>query len=208
MHTTDPVTAITTKIVKNEQGIALVTALMLTLISLGVILSAFYILTQGIRQQGASKRYRTALGAAYGGQQVFVKDIIPALMRNYSSINTDFTSLSPVVGSKDCLRAKLNTSTSSWPAACSQTISPKDQPDLTFVMPSTGTVPFTAYSKIVDTIAGNSDVGGLQLEGAGVAESVSLIKPQHYPYIYRVEVQGERSTNATEQANVSVLYAY
>ena len=208
MHTTDPVIIVTTKIVKNEHGIALVTALMLTLISLGIILSTFYILTQGIRQQGSLKRYRTALEAAHGGQQVFVKDIIPSLMRNYSSVYTDFTALSPVVGSKECFQAKLNTSTSAWPVSCSQTSRPKDQPDLTIVMPSTGTVPFNVYSKIVDTIAGNSDTSGLQLEGAGVAESVSLIKPQHYPYVYRVEIQGERSTNATEQSNISVLYAY
>lgn len=196
------------KPLKNERGIALVTSLMLTLITLGIILSLFYMITQGTKQQGAMKRYRTALEATHGGQQIFVNDIIPALMRNYSSINTDFTIISPVVGSKACLQAKLNTATSAWPSACSQTTSPKKDPDIQISLQSTNSAPFTVYSKIVDTIAGNSDTTGLQLEGAGVAETVSVIRPQHFPYIYRVEIQGERSANATEQANISVLYAY
>jgi hypothetical protein len=46
------------------------------------------------------------------------------------------------------------------------------------------------------------------LEGSGVAESSSLLTPQHFPYIYRMEVQGERQDNSTAKANIEVLYAY
>jgi hypothetical protein len=31
---------------------------------------------------------------------------------------------------------------------------------------------------------------------------------QHIPFGYRIEVQGEKETNAIEKANVTVLYAY
>jgi hypothetical protein len=64
------------------------------------------------------------------------------------------------------------------------------------------------YTKIVDTVPGNSDLSGLQLEGAGVAETSPLVKPLQIPYIYRIEIQGERKNNPTAQANLEVLYAY
>jgi len=56
-------------------------------------------------------------------------------------------------------------------------------------------------------IAGNSDVSSFVLEGGGTTEPGAVTVP-HYPYVYRLEVQGEREQNATEKANLSVMYAY
>ena len=79
---------------------------------------------------------------------------------------------------------------------------------MTMDLQATTGSPFTVYTKIVDTVPGNSDISGLQLEGSGVAESSSLLRPQQIPYIYRIEIQGERKDNPTAQANLEVLYAY
>lgn len=207
----------------SEDGIALVTSLMLTLISLGIILSLMYLMTLGIQRSGATKRYKTALEASYGGTEFFVKDLIPYIMQNSASSGSqlatsllgNYPNVSPTLTSttlatsQTCIQAKLTNSTANWPAACiPTTLSPKSQPDIQLTLPGTNNQPFTVYSKIVDTVAGNTDTSGLQLEGSGVAESAPVITPQHFPYVYRVEVQAERASNAVEKSNISVLYAY
>jgi hypothetical protein len=203
------------KIITNQKGVALVTSLMLTLISLTIIMALFYLLELGVKSSGAEKRYRTALEASYGGAEVVLKDVVPLVFQGYSSANihNEFNAagfdMQFPSGTK-CLQEKLNLPTSQWSSSCSSTINAKTLPDISFTLQATGasSAPFTVFTKIVDTMKGNSDTSGLQLEGAGVAEASSVITPQHFPFVYRVEVQAERSVKATEQANLSVLYAY
>lgn len=201
--------------VKNEKGIALVTALMLTMISLTVIMALMYMITAGTQLTGAHKRYRTALDAAHGGVDITIKDIIPTIMQNIedpgmaTTVEGSFGAVTlDVTATQACLQAKLTSPRSQWPATCSQQSNPKQSPDLNLLLPSSTGDKFRIYTKIVDTVKGNTDVSGLQLEGAGVAESSPVLTPQHFPYLYRVEVQGERETNAREQSNISALYAY
>jgi len=210
------------KVVKNEDGIALVTSLMMTLMTLAIIMSVMYLITSSIQHTGASKRYKSALEAANGGTEMIVKDLFPMIMRDVASASlandiATYSGDSNVIVSisqaqAQCLQAKLTLPTNQWPASCTAanttTINPKSSPDLQIQLKATSGPDFTVYSKIVDTVAGNSDISGLQLEGSGVAESSTIITPQHYPYIYRLEVQGERSANAVEKSNISVLYAY
>ena len=200
--------------IDNNNGFALVTSLMLTLLSLTIVMSLLYMITQGIKVSGLNKKYKTAMEASYGGAELFTKDMLPFVMKNYSSstlatdIAGNFGAVSPVIGSQSCLQAKLKNATQNWPAACGNTLNPKDRPDITYTMQATSGNPFQVYSKIVDTVNGNTDLSGLQLEGAGVAESQSVLTPQHFPYIYRVEIQGERQSDTAAQANLEVLYAY
>lgn len=202
------------KFIKNDKGIALVTSLMLTLISMTIVMALMLIMTSGIKTSGQFKKYKTSLEASYGGTEIFTKDILPMILRNYSSptLVTDVTAAySPVqldILDSACLQKKLTSPTRSWPAGCSSSSNPKQSPDLKFELRATAGDPFVVYSKIVDTTSGNSDVSGVQLEGAGVAEGNSILTPQHFPYIYRLEVQGERQNNSTAQANIEVLYAY
>lgn len=191
------------------------TALMLTMISLTVIMALMYMITAGTQLTGAQKRYKNSLDAAHGGVDVMIKDILPTIMQNQGSATLDtdvengFSAISlDVVTTNECLTAKLTTPTGEWPSTCSQQSNPSQGPDMSLLLPSTSGDSFRVYTKIVDTVKGNSDVSGLQLEGAGVAESSPVLTPQHFPYLYRVEVQGERATNAREQSNVSALYAY
>jgi len=204
------------KFIRNEDGIALVTSLMFTLITLGIVMALLLMITRGINVSGMNKRYKTALEASYGGTEIFTKDIFPFILRNYSSatlitnVQNTFggTSVTNVLATQNCLQSKLTQATANWPAGCSNSPSPKQSPDISFRMTAASGNPFIVYSKIVDTVKGNTDIGGLQLEGAGVAESSSVLTPQSFPYIYRLEVQGERQNNPTAQANIEVLYAY
>lgn len=201
--------------IRKQDGIALITALMMTFISLTIILAVMYMISQNITQTGAFKRYKTALDASYGGTDIVVKELVPQVLKNYASgtlitdIQTSYSALNlTVLATQSCLQDKLTKQTSEWNAACNATTSAKSGADFRLQLQATGGQPYAVYSKIVDTIFGNTDVSGLQLEGAGVAESLAVITPQHIPYVYRLEIQSERASNALEQANISVLYAY
>ena len=205
------------KHLKDNSGIALITSLMFTLISLTIVMALLYMVTQSTRVSGANKRYKTALEASYGGSELFTKDILPYLLQKYDSANikSDITGEFSTVGltipanvSILCLQSKLTLPSDKWPAGCSNSSSPKQNPDMTFNLLSTTANPYTIYSKIVETALGNTDLSGLQLEGAGVAEATPGITPQHFPYMYRLELQGEQTVASSAQANIEVLYAY
>ena len=199
---------------KDNAGIALITSLMFTLISLTIVMALLFMVTQSTKTSGASKRYKTALEASYGGSELFTKDILPFILQNYGSANIATTAVNTYntvnlqIADPACLQSKLMLPSDKWPAGCSKSTSPKQSPDMTFNLLSATNTPYTIYSKIVETLPGNSDVSGLQLEGAGVAEAVSAITPPNLPYLYRLEIQGEQSAASSGQANIQVLYAY
>ncbi|MHB8120885.1 MAG: hypothetical protein ACYDG4_01920 [Desulfuromonadaceae bacterium] len=201
--------------VLNKNGIALVTALVMTLISLTIVMAVMYMITQNITRTGGIKRYRTALEASYGGSDMIIKEIVPELLKNFANVDfisdleAEFTGIGLSVDTTNaCLQDKLTKRTTDWDVACSQTFDLKANRDFSFQLQATGSQPYSVYTKIIDTVGGNTDTSGLQLEGAGVAESTTVLTPQHHPYVYRVEIQGERSQNAVERANLTVLYAY
>ncbi|WP_306535246.1 pilus assembly protein PilX [Geobacter sp.] len=221
------------KTVRNERGVALVTALMLTLISLAIVLALLYIVTQGTKVSAARKNYANSLDASYGGVEVVTKDFLPYLFANISS-STKMSQLQSAFSgndlqflvSDDCLKQKLTLPVSQWTACSSQEKSEalsfiKGAPDLRFSLQGLSAQPgFTVYSKIVDTSPGNSDPSSQVTDepewfitGAGAAYNPDAggsggVKVKHVPGIYKIEVQGERSAVSEEKANLSVLYAY
>jgi hypothetical protein len=213
-------------IINNEKGIALVTALMLTLISLAVVTTLMYFVTAGIKVSAANKRYKNVVESAYGGVSLAVNEFIPSLNNAiFGEYNTDVATLLAKYGtgsidlalpSGACLRQKLDNASADW-GTCSKSLDPKDNPDMTFVLKSnltghTSDAGFRVYTKIVDTpVKGNTDKAdnpnlskgeniteSAEIEGTGVT----------IPTTYRVEVRAERETNAKEKANISVLYAF
>ncbi len=211
---------------RNERGVALMLALMLSFISLAIIAAVVYLVTQGTTISGIQKRYQTAQESAKGGVELVTKEIIERtvgsgdLSAEKTSIQTDYSLVSlafPATTTTACLQQKLLLSTqirgvNKW-TNCNpgnMTLDPKDSPDVTFQL--SGLTPeqsFSVFAKIVDTVGGNTDTSGLGLEGLGVVESGSgMVTPKHDPFMYRVEVQSERTANPDERANISVLYAY
>jgi len=207
------------KVLCKEEGFALVMSLMLTLICLCIIMTLMYVVNNGVKSSGLNKPYRTSLDASYGGTGVLATDIIPFVFRNFSSptLISSLTSntgiyqqlhISVGPGGQACLKAKLKSNTADWPSTCDAVALPSQNPDLAFNLPSTGDTPFNIYTKIVDTKVGNSDVGGLSLEGASVTESTPFIKPKQQPYMYTIEVQGRRQGSTGATTNLEVIYAY
>lgn len=210
---------------QNNKGIALVTSLLFTLISLGIIMALLTIVLQGTRVSAANKSYKTAIEAGYGAVDVVARDIFPAIFKG--DFNTTYKgNLANAIGlafpEEACFNQKVGTSTSLWSSCTGQPTSlvPKQSTDMTFNLKATNdTVGFNVFAKITDTRCGsdtagqpcsNSDTTGVDYldAGSGVASSSGSVTPQHRPAYYRIEVQSERAVNPNEKAQLSVLYAY
>lgn len=223
------------KFLNNERGIALVTSLMLTLISLVIIMALMYYVTTGIQMSAASKRYKNVVDAGYGGVSLTVNEIIPnlnnAIFGNFSSGEGSGVQklLSQYGGSAHidlalpnvaCLQSKLDNATGNWGTACgdnNKSLDPKTAPDFTFVLKSdlAGFNPkpgYRVYSKIVDTpVKGNTDKADRPnlRKGENVTESTAVEGTGiTIPTTYRIEVRAEQEANPLERANISVLYAF
>lgn len=211
------------KYLRNEDGIALITALMFTMLCLGMIMALLYYVIAGTRMSAGQKRYRSALEASYGGTEFVTKTIIPRLFpfTSYSSgkvsLLADFGPSTDIglggltIGSGG-LATKLSTSTSGW-GSLNKTVDPKDAPDVTFTLLGQGAnSKYKVYTKIVDTVAGVGllDASGIDYldGGIGVAGTSTSTATPRTPNIYSIEVQGEAAVNPVEKAGVTVLYAY
>ncbi len=203
------------RFIANKNGIALVTALIMTLISLTIVMSVMYMISQNISTTGMNKRYRSALEASYGGTDILMKELVPKILDGTLNAAT-YSAIDLTVD--PCLQEKLNNSTASWSSACSQIPEAKNSPDIKFKLQAAGGQPYNVYAKIIDTVVeGNTDMSGLQLEGGGVGEQNPVVKPKHLPFMYRLEIQAEKASNelvpqsnrtGIEKANISVLYAW
>lgn len=197
---------------KNNSGIALITALMFTLIALGIILATYQLVQRGTELSGLFKRYRTAMEAAMGSYEFFTKEFIvktlegETLNLNDPTISQVFRPDEPI--SYTCIRSKLTTS----PEAGGYTncqgnstdLNPTVSPDLIFHFD-----PFIAYLKVTDTAEGNSEIGGTPLAGSGVVEAgTTFITPPHIPYLYRIDILAQRQGGAMERAWLTGLYCY
>lgn len=199
----------------SQRGIALVTALLLTLISLAIALAVLYILLTQTKLSGAHKRYKTSLEASHGGVQLITKELIPRMFSSptpVSSLEAEFVSLGLDLGSDPCLAQKLSLPSSGW-SACgvgSGTPDPKQAPDMTFRLPGASGPGYKVYAKIVDTQPGNSDTSGVELldSATGVTGASSGVSPKHVPALYRIETEGESIANTKERAAITVLYSY
>jgi len=223
------------RILSNNDGIALITALMLTLVSLGIIMALMYILNQSMHISAATKRYRNVTEATYGGGELMAFDVIGNAWKNYSSsgglssgLVSTYGNVNLAVAASDaCMKQKLSSPASNWsncstPQKSMDISTIKTSPDLTFLLKGTVSAQnYKVFAKIVDTTSGNTDnasssmLNSLDSEGllSGAGSSYNKtgaggVPIQHIPYGYRIEVQGEKETNALEKSNVTVMYAY
>jgi hypothetical protein len=213
---------------KNERGIALVTALCFTLICLGIIMMLLYTILQGTKTTSASKRYATVLEASYGTVDLLQKDLIPQLINmptsGYDALAAQFTSISMDIpgANRSCFAEKL--SKASWDTtlcnAATQTAKATLSPDMTFNLKATNdTTGYRIYTKIISTRCAatasdpcsNSDAGSEGVPGLfkpGGTTATTTPPAPSLPAIYRIEVSGERANNPREKAELTVLYAY
>jgi len=217
----------------NKKGIALVTSLMLTLISLTIVMYLMYMITAGAKLSGANKRYRTALEASYGAADLITKDVLPQIFKTTiaNSLTTPGTAVSGLgfssgmnftPSSDSCLMEKITKPVSQWSSTCSNSSDPKISPDFSMKLNSVaGGDPFIVYTKIVSTNCSDkrpyptgkctgSDLSGFEEldPGLGTSGGTSVVSPQSMPATYRIEISGERASNPMEKSKLSVLYAY
>lgn len=199
-----------------KKGAALITVIAIIVVTSAIVATVYYFIRRGVEVSGLQKKYQTAREASLGGLEVFTKEVLPMAIggTNLSDVVSSFNTITSAQvhqgSTNTCFSDKLLKTTSNWAVGCSNTLDPKSSPDIRFTLSGAAPArPFDVYTKIVDTVAGNSNTSGITLEGQGTAESQSgLITAQHFPFMYRMEVQSERQNDATEKANFAVLYAY
>lgn len=191
-----------------NKGIALVTALMFTLIALGIILGTYHMLMRSTELSGLFKRYQTAQEAALGAFEFFTKEFMRRTLQG-ENMNLPAPVFSPTEAVNfNCIRTKLTAAPSeNGYTNCtgnSTGLNPSDQPDLIFHFN-----PFVAHLKITDTLEGNTDIGGVSLVGSGVVEAgATFISPPHIPYLYRIDILAQRESGAIERSWITGLYSY
>ncbi|MFH0933204.1 MAG: hypothetical protein V1832_02660 [Nitrospirota bacterium] len=207
----------------NEKGIALVMVLLLSAITLVIMAGLIYMITTGTQISGMQKRYKTASEAAMGGTDITYQ--LAGLRGDTSrtaSFLSDLSALAPAITTPaTCtgtnlsgtsftgLAAKLNTPTTSW-AGCDNTMVINPNTGTSYDMVFTlGTVPtYNVYSKIVDTVEGNSAGDEGLINNRVVDSNSGEIRVMSYPYLYTIEVDAENAANPSERAKFSVLYLY
>lgn len=218
-------------LLNNEKGIALITALLFTLLSLGIVMTLLYMVTLGTKVTGAEKRYKTALEASYGATELLSKDILPSIFKNYTTaasiatVPANYYGVSLGIPDSSCLAQKTQKPTSQWNTTLctnsTKTATPNESPDMTFNLKAANDATgYNVYTKIVDTRCGgdptkgqvcsNSDSSGIDYldGGGGVTSGGGVVQPQPRPAYYKIEIQGERASNPIEKSKLSVLYAY
>ena len=229
----------------NEKGIALVMVLILAMISLAIVSAMLFMATQGTVISGAQKFYGTAEEASTGAAELStlylstrgtfdLAGVGIALGCNCGDplIATDNNDLQaggtmvPFVQARTCRCDKLCNAKENWtfgteawtcrddPAVATLSVSldPTERPDFRFDLGN-----FRLFTKVVDTVRGNTDLGSIvtsgELGGSAVSSGAGgIITPPHSPYLYRMEVQAQRSDvdpdNPRELSRISVLYAH
>lgn len=201
------------KLIQDQSGIALVTSLLLTLISLTIVLSLMYLITSGIQASAANKRYKTVLQAGYGATELVTKDVLKAVFEGHTTatrLKGKFIALDKNLLVNPCVNQKFNKNTDSWNSDCQPTTYSANQfPDLSFVLQSATSEPYRIYAKIVDTYVGNTDTANnANLTDALNVTETNIDSGETKTSNYRIEIQAERNNNPQERANLSVLYAY
>jgi len=193
-------------ILGSERGVALVMALILGLIGMLMIASLLYMAGTGIWTSGSKKRYQTALEASHGGMNFFVKELLQRGLGGdtLSGMGTYGGILAPVVTDAN-FTAKLTTT-----GDISDGAYPADTEDaaltLAFAAPTPNIIVNTA---ILSTSRGNSGTSSNVLVGGGVVSNSSgTVIPQHIPYLFQVEIQGQGAGFSRERAKLSTIYAY
>jgi hypothetical protein len=67
---------------------------------------------------------------------------------------------------------------------------------------------YTVYTKIVDTVEGNSGADEGLVKTAVVNAGSGEVTVVSVPYLYTIEILSQSTTNATERSKLSVLYQY
>ena len=184
------------KTLRNEKGFALAFVLILAAIALAMTLGMLFMVGRGSYVSGQQKRYRTAVEAGRGGMESMMQLIA----------NRGVPAAYMTVDNQAILDEKLINPTTAWAGLDSSITIDPAAPSTYDMRQDLGT--YRAYSKIVDTIQGNSGRSDELLKSGVVTTSSGEVVVESIPYLYTIEVLAQSQTNVTERSRISVLYQY
>jgi len=187
------------KTLRNEKGFALVFVLILAAISLAMTLAMLFMVSSGSFVSGQQKRFRTAVEAGRGGMEAVFQ-----LISDRGNPTTPYSNqvLPNAVG----LGTKLSGPIATWGGLdSSSTIDPNVSRSCDMRI-DLGT--YRVYTKIVDTVDGNSGADEGLLKTAVVNAGSGEVTVVSVPYLYTIEVLSQSTSNASERSKLSILYQY
>jgi len=184
------------RILRSEKGFALAFVLILAAISLVMTLGMLLMVSRGSYVSGQQKRYRTAVEAGRGGVESMLQLIKSrGIAASYMQVDN-----------QGKLDAKLVTPTTEW-VGLDNAITIDPDVSTTYDM-RVDLGAYRVYSKIVDTVPGNSGANEVLLKTGVVNTSSGEVVVLSVPYLYTIEVLSQSRTNATERSKFTVLYQY
>jgi hypothetical protein len=191
------------KTLRNEKGFALAFVLILAVIALGMTLAMLVMVGRGSFLSGQQKRFRTAVEASRGGAEAIMQlisggGILDTPYMNKVYDNTITTKLAGSVLPHDTWAGwgGLDNSITIDPGNASTY-------DLRIDLGS-----YRVYSKIVDTVEGNSSAGEVLLKSGVVSSGAGEVTVVNVPYLYTIEVLSQSASNPSDRSKLSVLYQY
>ncbi|MHB1012356.1 MAG: hypothetical protein ACYC37_05565 [Desulfobacteria bacterium] len=185
------------KTLRNEKGFAMVFVLILAAISLAMTLAMLIMVSGGSYVSGQQKRFRTAVEAGRGGMEAMFQ-----LISNRGNADALYTMPNPAA-----VQTKLSGPVSTWGVGLdnTSTIDPTvaTSYDMTIDLGA-----YRVYTKIVDTVDGNSGADEGLIKTAVVNAGSGEVTVVSVPYLYTIEVLSQSTTNATERSKLSILYQY
>jgi hypothetical protein len=163
-----------------ERGVALISTLCLMVLGLGMVLTLYYTVTQGVKVAGSASRYATALDAAKGGAEFLTWAIQEG---NTSPGAIGIAGLTVSAQTPDCLREKYENESSqaNW-ANCT----PYDN--------ATNPNPAVPPADLMFSLAGYN-----------VSAKIIDTKMTDDYYFYTIVARAQ-SANSNDRADVQVLY--
>ena len=184
------------KYLRNEKGFAMVFVLILAAISLAMTLAMLIMVSRGSYVSGQQKRFRTAVEAGRGGMEAMFQ-----LISNRGNVDALYT-----MPNQAAVQTKLAGPIGTWGGLDnSSTINPAvaTSYDMTIDLGA-----YRVYTKIVDTVDGNSGADEGLIKTAVVNAGSGEVTVVSVPYLYTIEVLSQSTTNATERSKLSILYQY
>ena len=184
------------KPLRNEKGFALVFVLILAAISLVMTLAMLMMVSRGSYVSGQQKRFRTAVEAGRGGMEAMFQ-----LISNRGNPDALYTMPNSVA-----VQTKLIGRNATWGGLDdSSAINPvvATSYDMTINLGA-----YRVYTKIVDTVDGNSGADEGLIKTAVVNSGSGEVTVVSVPYLYTIEVLSQSTTNPTERSKLSILYQY
>lgn len=202
---------------RNEKGVALVMALVFAMVGLAIVSAMMFMITQGTMMSGYNRQFRSADEAGLGAAPVAI-EYITGNGTPPAAIDLQFNAGDPANPQQPCLNQKLTLSRGSWGTSATGwtlcggydilDLDVAANADLIYRLPGDNNRQYRVYTKIIDTVKGNTEGGGRdQMGGQAVTYSSGEITPPSLPSIYRVEIQAEDRDDPRERSKYTLLYA-